>query len=254
MLGKLKFYLLTATLLCGVACSNPNTEDPNNGNQGNGGSEEPLVTEINGTTISSKNNVFGLITDAVTGEGIEGVAVTNGATVVRTDKNGVYQIPSSRFAKYVWFSVPAEYEIPVDPECGRPVFYSTNRLAIGKQNRTDWVLTPLPAVEEEFTIIAIGDPQCEVEKEANRFRDETLVDISSTINNAQSQGNRYHNAYAITLGDVTFDNNVLWPTMAKLCSSIKLSNGNSIPIFNCIGNHDHNAEAQNDDEAIELYV
>ena len=254
MLGKLKFYLLTATLLCGVACSPDNPEQPNNGNQGTGGSSEPLVTEINGTTISSKNNVFGLITDSVTGKGIEGVAVTNGTTVVRTDKNGVYQIPSSRFAKYVWFSVPAEYEVPVDPENGRPVFYSTSRLTISGQNRNDWQLKPLAAVEDEFTVIAIGDPQCEVASEANRFRDETLVDISATINSAQTSGNRYHNAYAITLGDVTFDNNVLWPTMASLCSSIKLNNGNSIPIFNCIGNHDHNAEVQNDEEAIELFV
>ena len=179
MLGKLKFYLLTATLLCGVACSPDNPEQPNNGNQGNGGSNEPLVTEINGTTILSKNNVFGLITDAVTGKGIEGVAVTNGSAVVRTDKNGVYQIPSNRFAKYVWFSIPAEYEVPVDPESGRPVFYSTKRLSISGQNRNDWQLKPLAAVEDEFTIIAIGDPQCEVEKEANRFRDETLVDIRS---------------------------------------------------------------------------
>ena len=253
MLDKLKFYLLTATLLCGVACSPDNPVEPTPGGN-EGGEQTTLITELNGTTILSSNNVFGLISDSVTGKGIPGVAVTNGSAVVLTDSNGVYQIPTSRWAKYVWFSIPAQYQVPVDPQSGRPLFYTTSKLSSTKQNRNDWVLTPLPAVEDEFTIIAIGDPQCEVESEARRFRDETLVDIRTTISSAQMSENRYHNAYAITLGDITFDNTPMWPTMAELCSSIPLNNGNSIPIFNCIGNHDHDADRQNDSEATELYI
>ena len=257
MLGKLKFYLLTATLLCGVACSPINPDEPNNGGNNGGGDDNgqtTLVTEINGTTISSKCNIFGLISDAVTGKGIPGVVVTTGTDVVVTDQNGVYQIPTNRWAKRVWITIPAAYEVPTDPENGRPLFYSKKKLSTSAQNRNDWTLTPLPAIENEFTIIAIGDPQCEVESEANRFRDETLVDISTTISSAQTQENRYNNAYALTLGDITFDNTPLWPTMAKLCSSIKLGNGNSIPIFNCIGNHDHDADRQNDAEATENFI
>ena len=257
MLGKLKLILLTATLLCGVACSDDNTKGGNNNNNQSGGGENNEQTEtvvINGTTIATGNTVYGLISDSVSGKGIAGVAVTDGTNVVKTDNNGVYQIPTNRWAKYVWFTIPAAYEVPVDPQNGRPMFYTTTKIKVGKQNRYDWKLNPLPAVEDEFTIIAIGDPQCEVASEAERFRTETLADIRSTISGAQSYENRYHNAYAITLGDITFDNTVLWPTMAELCSSVKLDNGKSIPIFNCIGNHDHDADRQNDKEATELYV
>ena len=256
MLGKLKFILLTATLLCGVACSDSKTEGGEN-NQGNGGGNNNEQTEtvvINGTTIDKGNTVYGLISDSVTGEGISGVAVTDGTNVVITDNNGVYQIPTNRWAKYVWFTIPAAYEVPVDQTNGRPLFYTTSKIIVGKQNRNDWKLNPLPAVEEEFTIIAIGDPQCERASEAERFRSETLADIRSTISGAQSYENRYHNAYAITLGDITFDNIELWPTMAELCSSVKLNNGKSVPIFNCIGNHDHDPDRQNDREATELYI
>ena len=257
MLGKLKLILLTATLLCGVACSDDDTKGGNNNNNQSGGGENNEQTEtvvINGTTIATGNTVYGLISDSVSGKGIAGVAVTDGTNVVKTDNNGVYQIPTNRWAKYVWFTIPAAYEVPVDPQNGRPMFYTTTKIKVGKQNRYDWKLNPLPAVEDEFTIIAIGDPQCEVASEAERFRTETLADIRSTISGAQSYENRYHNAYAITLGDITFDNTVLWPTMAELCSSVKLDNGKSIPIFNCIGNHDHDADRQNDKEATELYV
>ena len=252
MLGKLKFFLLTATLLCGVACS---PLDPENGENGGGQQPDPpTVTEINGTTIKEGNNIFGLITDSSTGKGIAGVPVTDGATFVVTDANGVYQMAATRWAKRIWFTIPAEYEVPVDPNNGRPLFYATEDIVRSSQNRNDWVLTPLAKAEDEFTIIAIGDPQCEVAAEAERFRSETLVDISTTVGQAQSSENRYHNAYALTLGDITFDNTPLWPTMAKLCSSITLSNGNKVPVFNCIGNHDHDASRQDDATATELYV
>ncbi|MBQ9137227.1 MAG: calcineurin-like phosphoesterase C-terminal domain-containing protein [Alistipes sp.] len=255
MLGKLKFFLLTATLLCGVACSEKVIDGGENNTPG-GGNQNTTTTEINGTTIESGNNIFGLITDSVSGKGIPGVVVTDGTNFAKTDANGVYQLPTNRWATQVWFTIPAGYQVPVDAENGRPFFYSTKRVMASGQNRNDWTLTPLPAVEEEFTIIAIGDPQCEVASEADRFRDETLVDISATINSAQTSENRYTNAYAITMGDITFDNVALWPTMAKLCSSIKLNNGVSIPIFNCIGNHDHEAslECQNDAESVQRYI
>ena len=110
MLGKLKLILLTATLLCGVACSDDDTKGGNNNNNQSGGGENNEQTEtvvINGTTIATGNTVYGLISDSVSGKGIAGVAVTDGTNVVKTDNNGVYQIPTNRWAKYVWFTIPA---------------------------------------------------------------------------------------------------------------------------------------------------
>ena len=257
MLGKLKSFLLTATLLlCGVACSGDDGNQTDNNNGGGGQTNVEKITELNGTTISEKNNTFGIISDSVTGKGIEGVVVTDGTYVVTTDKNGVYQLPVNRWAKRVWFTIPAEYEVPVDPESGRPLFYSLSSISANRQNRNDWQLTPLAAVEDEFLLVAIGDPQCEVASEAERFRSETLIDIRATVGQQTAGVVNRHPAYAITLGDLTFDNVVLWPTMANLCSSVDLGGGKSVPIFNCIGNHDHEAslEVQNDQEAVERYI
>lgn len=257
MLGKLKSCLLTATLLlCGVACSGDDDNQTNNNNGSGGQTDVEKITELNGTTISDKNNTFGIISDSVTGKGIEGVVVTDGSYVVTTDQNGVYQIPTNRWAKRVWFTIPAEYEVPVDPESGRPLFYSKSKISANKQNRNDWQLTPLAAAEDEFLLVAIGDPQCEVASEAERFRSETLIDIRATVGQQSAGVVNRHPAYAITLGDLTFDNVALWPTMASLCSSVDLGGGKSVPIFNCIGNHDHEAslDVQNDQEAVERYI
>lgn len=253
MLSNLKYILITATLLCGVACDK-STPTPGNGNEQGGENTTTQYTEINGTDIDPKNNAIGLISDSSTGKGIAGIPVTDGYTFTTTDANGVYQFNANRWARRVYFTLPSEYKVPVDPENGRPIFYSAKDINYKQQNRNDFTLTPLDKPEDEFTILAIGDPQCEVASEADRFRNETINDIKSTMAFAQNTMDKYHNAYAITMGDITFDNTSLWPTMAELCSSIDIGNGNVIPVFNCIGNHDHDASRDGDRNATELYV
>ena len=64
-------------------------------------------------------NLVGRVTDG-TGP-IEGVVVSDGVTVTTTDAQGIYQMRVKRNAPFVFVSVPAEYEIPV--ENGMPKIY-----------------------------------------------------------------------------------------------------------------------------------
>ena len=114
------FWIFAATaLFWAVACEKPGSNsangDPNSG-------EDVTYTEINGTTLSEQNTLVGLVSDSSTGKGIQGVVVSDGFSVVKTDANGVYQFPASRYAKTVFVSVPAAYEIPLDAN-KKPVFY-----------------------------------------------------------------------------------------------------------------------------------
>lgn len=70
-------------------------------------------------------NLVGRVTD---GAGpIEGVVVSDGVTVTTTDAQGIYQMRVKRNAPFVFVSVPAEYEIPV--ENGMPKIYK--KIAMG---------------------------------------------------------------------------------------------------------------------------
>lgn len=230
-------------LLWAVACEKPEAEG---GNTVPGGENGAPVTEINGTDISSDNNVIGLVSDSSTGKGIPGVVVSDGYSVVKTDANGVYQFEASRYASTMFISIPAAYQVPLDAN-KKPAFYSA--ISRNKVNRNDFSLTPLTVSEENFTLIAIGDPQVSNANEINRFKTETMTDINMTLSINQAEG-KYKNAYAVTLGDIVNDTPNLWETMKPTMENVQLSNGTYLPVFQCIGNHDHNAGAADDRSAI----
>lgn len=236
-----RFFAATA-LLWAVACEKPESEGDNTVP---GGETDAPVTEINGTEISSDNNLIGLVSDSSTGKGIPGVVVSDGYSVVKTDANGVYQFESSRYATNVFISIPAEYQVPLDAN-KKPAFY--NSVSRNKINRNDFSLTPLTKSEENFTFVAIGDPQVSNANEINRFKTETMTDINMTLSINQAEG-RYTNAYAVTLGDIVNDTPNLWETMKPTMENVQLSNGTYLPVFQCIGNHDHNAGASDDRSA-----
>lgn len=241
------FRTFAATaLIWAVACEKPEMNDEN------GGGDSPAVeiNVINGTSIEEGNNLVGLVSDSSTGKGIEGVAVSDGYSVVKTDKNGVYQFESNRYARYVFISIPSEYKVPMDKNM-KPAFYK-NGISRNTTNRNDFILDPLTENEDNFTLIAIGDPQVKTSAHISRYKNETIADIRSTLNVNQAKG-RYTKAYAVTLGDIIHDTPNLWDAMVETMQNVKIGSG-YLPVFQCIGNHDHNAKASSDLSATTEYV
>lgn len=238
------FYLFAAAMIL-AACGG-----------GNGGKDEPDVPDIpdkpggitlNGTTINGSSNMYGLVKDSQTGKGIAGVPVTEGYNWTTTDANGVYQfVGDATHARNVYITVPANYKVPVDAN-HFPKFYGT---VINKegQSRNDFTLEP-QAVQENFTLVMVGDPQCKTDNDVRRFTSETIPDITNTI----SSGN-FQNVYGFTLGDITFDNTVQWDPMVKAMSNVSIGGSKYLTFFQCVGNHDHNAAENSDYNATRNFV
>jgi len=248
MIRKFIFSLLFVTaLFSGVAAY---AEASNNAACA-GKNKKGMV--INGTRTSLSNNLVGLVKDSRTGKGIAGVPVTDGYTFTVTDKNGVYQFTADEKCRNVYYTLPAEYKAALNPQSKLPLFYSTTPIDLNKQNRNDFVLDPLDAPEKDFTLVMIGDPQCKTDSDVQRFETETLPDLRRFMSESQAKG-KYLNAYAVTLGDLTFDNTVQWGPMHKALSGFSLDSGDYLPIYNCIGNHDHDASCKDDYTATQKYV
>lgn len=250
-------FILALGCLVAVCCAKP--EIPSHYFD-NGEDEEENVTlngdytkyeEINGTAISSENNAVGLVYDAETNEGIPGVPVTDGYTYTVTDDNGVYQMKANRYCRMVYISIPAEYEVPMS-ENNAPLFYSKTDFNRKEMNRNDFALKKLPAVEEDWTLIAIGDPQCSSIAHRDRYVNETLSDLRSDLTAHLKKG-EYQNPYALTLGDIVSDTPELFPDMAQTMSNFSVE-GRYLPFFQCIGNHDHNAEYSSAYESVTTYM
>lgn len=244
-----KLFSIVALCVSVAACEWFNPEKPDDPDN----PEIPeIVDEINGTKIEEDMTACGLVYDARTKQGIPDIPVTDGYTYVKTDANGVYQMKANRYCRTVYLSVPAGYKIPLDETTHLPAFYRFYDKSKGV-DRNDFALEP-QAIENNFTLIMIGDPQCQNASQVNRYKTETVPAMISTLNDAHASG-RYPNAYGMTLGDITFDSTNLWADMKETMSNLKLSDGSWFPIFQCIGNHDHNSLVKtNDYEATEKYV
>ena len=249
-----RYISILCILALAVSCSKPKIPSYYFPEEEEGGETAPkeVYSEIAGTAIDPSHNAVGLIKDADTGAGIPGVKVTDGYSFTLTDGNGVYQFSANRYTRNIYITVPAEYEIPLAPDTHLPLFYSTEKFDRKQMNRNDFSLTRLPAVQDNWTLLTIGDPQCNTVAEHDRYVNETIKDIKTNLK-AHNDSGGYPNAYALTLGDITEDSPFIWPLMKQSMSNI-LVGDRYLPFFQCIGNHDHNAEYATPYEAANTYI
>ncbi len=167
------------------------------------------------------------------GNPIEGVAVSDGFTIVTTNSNGYYELDASSDTWYIYITVPAEYEIPISND--QPGFYQKYE---PRKYRYDFTLQRLAeGKEKKFALFVLGDPQVADQKGMNRLRDEALPAIKAHSIALKAQGIP---CYGITLGDLISNNNSAdrssWRDDVFDCFAY--SNA-GMPVFHVMGNHDH---------------
>lgn len=198
----------------------------------------PTIDEINGTKILEGYNLVGLVSEKGTGKGIAGVPVSDGYRFTVTDENGVYQMSANPLCRYVFYSLPAEYNTVLD-EDHYPRFFTKGKIDLDLVNRNDFVLERKTVDETNWTLVGLSDPQPDESSDVVRFSTESIPDIVNVLNTAQANG-RYNNAYAITLGDITSSVPALHQGMKNSMANIQLNSGRYLPFYQCTGNHDHN--------------
>lgn len=209
------FLLLTVCATLFAACSK---DDP--GTSG-GGTITP---------IEPGNDVYGVITDT-DGNRIEGVAVSDGFTVVTTDKNGCYQFKRSSDAVYVYYSTPADCEVAV--ENGGPCFYKGLQ---AKVKQYDFQLKRLPAPETRFKLFCFADPQSRNATYNARFINETIPVVKMEVEASDVP------CYGVTLGDIVYtegSTNTVG-NMVPMRNAMRTIHTGGMPIFQTMGNHDNN--------------
>lgn len=246
-----KFFFIAATLILGVAaCGEKPVPDDTPTGIGSQSVAELVESNIAGTAIAANSTVAGQIRNAATGIGIQGVPVSDGYNFTTTDENGVYQMVRNQNARSIYYTTPSEYKVSLEAKQYTPSFYSEGTLSAGKKYRIDFELEPLDKVEDKFTLIMIGDPQCGSVTEANRYVKETVADIKAFA----GQASRFPNPYAVTLGDITFDSKNMFSIMKATMAKCAVSGG-YIPFFQCIGNHDHDStQPDTSDNEVDDYV
>lgn len=194
-------------------------------------------------------NVYGTVKDT-NGKPVAGVVVSDGYVVTKTGSDGRYGFMSDKKNPYVFISQPQGYEVPLDgvfPQFWQPL--SSDASVFEKH---DFTLTPV--TNSSCVLLALGDMHlCDRNAlyDLRQFRMETQ-ELVSTVQALQSQGKK---VYGITLGDMSWDQ--YWDGSSGLANSnFDLADyrdeinsdfsGCEFPIWQTIGNHDHDYTASGD--------
>ena len=85
-----------------------------------------FALNASGINIQVKGKIF------CQGKALSSVQVTDGKTIVTTDRNGKYCLQTTSEKEYVYYTLPSGYESPI--ENGIPVFYKKINPELKKQS------------------------------------------------------------------------------------------------------------------------
>ena len=198
--------------------------------EGSQGSEDNPIGPEAGSTV------WGLV--SCEGKGIPGVVVSDGVEVVQTDSRGVYQMHSAKQNGYVFISVPSGYEVAARGVL--PQFHKQVAKSAYVCERIDFSLYE-SGDQTNHTMLYFGDMHM-----ANRTKDRAQFRTFTSEINDYMKANSSAKVYAITLGDMTWDQ--FWYTNAygfdEYLNDVNAIEG--LQIFHTIGNHDHDMNATGD--------
>jgi len=178
--------------------------------------------------------------------GIADVGVSNGRTVVTTDRQGRYAVPVDDDT-IVFIIKPAGWMTPTD-RFNLPTFYYIHKPNGSPPSRYPGVAPtgplpesidfPLHACDEPdtFRVVLFGDPQPYVIEEVDFLAHdvvEELIGVDAT--------------FGVSLGDLVGDDLSLFEPLNATVRHIGL------PWYNVIGNHDLNFDAPDDEHSDETY-
>lgn len=203
------------------------------------------IVEDIGFEPDEDTTIYGIVSSSE--GGIENVVVSDGEEVTVTDKNGIYQLKSTKKLGYVFISVPGGYEVPSTGVL--PQFHYALKGAANVVERVDFTLKKV-SNQDSYKVFMLGDMHL-----ANRTNDSNqFAEFASDLTNymASHKGKKM---YAIALGDMTWDlywysNSYYFP---EYLSSIN-SQVRDLQIFHVMGNHDNDFKATSDYDAAVKYV
>lgn len=195
------------------------------------------------TLFSLIINLLTIISGYVTCDGtpIEGVTVSDGVEVVRTDKEGHYSIESENKYGYVFISIPGGYMCETDGSA--PLFWQK---VMGTSDAEEHSFRLVKEDNSKHRVLVSTDYHL-----ADRKRSKDLQTFQNTfIKDIKEQASIGIPTYGIALGDVTWD--IYWKnySLHRYAAQAK-----EFPMttFNVMGNHDNDMDKEGDFDAEQVY-
>jgi len=194
------------------------------------------------TLLASSNPLQLQISGKISCKGIavSSVEVTDGISVVETDKNGKYFMHSTSDRKYVYYTLPSGYDSPIKK--GLPIFFAPID-SVKKTQEIDFELDSCKQSQLKHAFIVWADPQVIELKEFDLLK-EIVADVNKTVTSLSSQ----FPVHAISCGDIVFDRLNFFDRYKELIAQT------NIPFYQLIGNHDMDYNNRSNELSAKSYV
>ncbi len=202
--------------------------------------ETSVLFQKEGMQLDPKTTVYGTVT--CDGNPLKGVVVSDGVEVVTTDENGMYQLKSAKYHRYVFISVPSGYEVKSDGVF--PMIHKQLKSAASTLESVNFELVKADR-QDNHIMLVMGDMHL-----ANRNNDLAQFGRFTDEVNSFITANSGKKIYGVTLGDMTWD--CYWTRLDLPTYKTQINHINGIQIFQTMGNHDYDQDFAGDyDTAIE---
>ena len=187
--------------------------------------------------------IYGQIT--AKGKGLEGVLVSDGLEVVRTDKDGIYRIKSAKKYGVVFMTIPSGYEALSNGVL--PRFHKALASSKDVAERVDFQLQEAPG-QDHHKMLMMGDIHLARRTQDREQFSSFVSDVNSYIASCPDK------LYGLTLGDMTWD--LYWIVnsygFAEYIQDANRISG--VQLFHTIGNHDHSMYYSGDIQTVKDYT
>ena len=175
---------------------------------------------------------------------MEGVAVSDGYNIVKTDKKGVYNLVSEKRNGNVFITIPSGYEAPIAPGDVQPQYWAALSDDKNTAERHDFCLNKVE--NSRHVMLAITDIHLSNQLgDIEQFKERVLPRLRSEADKYRLQGIP---VYTMCMGDSSFD--LFWYDylfdIGNFRSTIKQV-GYPTPIFIAMGNHDNDGATTPDE-------
>ena len=182
--------------------------------------------------------------------GVAGVCVSNGREVVKSDRDGKWQLPVDEDT--VLFVIkPSGWKVPLGPN-NLPRHYYIHKPAGSPKSKYPGLgpTGPLPqsidfplqpqAEADKFTMVLFGDPQPRNQTEIDYIAHDIVEQVARDIVAVDAK-------FGLSLGDEMFDDLSLYDSLNRTVGTIGL------PWYNTVGNHDMNYDSPDDALSTETF-
>lgn len=158
-------------------------------------------------------------------KGIKDVVVSDGYSVVATNKNGRYELTPHPDATSLFISIPAGYGFINEKGIARHYRLLQN---VSSRKPVNFELKPLNKDDGEHQFIIWADPQVKNAKDVQKMMEESVPDVQKFVASAGADAL----IHGITIGDI------VWDELERFADYDKAVQQMKIPFFQCLGNHD----------------